>query len=262
MMSEPGTGSNRPTTGVSGMLPDLLAFCFGIGMAYVFHWETRDLVWSLWLSSLTIGYVTILSTIAGGVYLAWHIIRHQDFPQKMRKVALGVTGGIALFFLGFFSLHFCAFHAGHASFLSSFFPIEGLPEQRFVSAFMNPLLLWRTAFEYLVPLYGLFLIPVLIAEREHLFAAFTKAVRLARHIRGKDVEQLMQPNHFGKNKEVGRLFYQPYVNVIRMHFLILFFAFAHAWNLDSFPVYALVYAVCFFPWRKQFPQKARADITP
>jgi len=41
----------------------------------------------------------------------------------------------------------------------------------------------------------------------------------------------------------------PYRNVIRLHLLIFFFAFASFAELESFPVYAVVYAVYFFPWR-------------
>jgi hypothetical protein len=40
----------------------------------------------------------------------------------------------------------------------------------------------------------------------------------------------------------------PYKNVIRMHLLIFFFAFAHFMRLENFAVYAVVYAVYFFPW--------------
>ncbi len=261
MMPERKPSPNIQASRAVRMLPDLLAFGFGIGMAYLFHWETRDLVWSLWLSSLTIGYVTILSTIAGGVYLGLRIVRHEDFPAKMKTAALWGILGVALFFLGFFSLHFCAFHAGHASFLSSFFPIQGLPPERFSAAFMNPLLLWSTAFQYLFPLYGLFLLPILIAERDHVFASLTKALQLARRM-GPDE---LKPEHLlaarqqaGKNREIGRLFYQPYLNVIRMHILIFFFAFAQAWGMEGFPMYALVYAVYFFPWGKLFLKTAKA----
>mgnify|MGYP001545246846 FL=1 len=34
-----------------------------------------------------------------------------------------------------------------------------------------------------------------------------------------------------------------------MHMLIFFFFFAHFAKLESFAVYAVVYAVYFFPWR-------------
>jgi hypothetical protein len=41
----------------------------------------------------------------------------------------------------------------------------------------------------------------------------------------------------------------PYRNVIRMHLLIFFFAFAHFARLENFAVYAVVSAGYFFPWR-------------
>jgi hypothetical protein len=36
---------------------------------------------------------------------------------------------------------------------------------------------------------------------------------------------------------------------MRMHGLIFFFFFAHFAGLENFIVYAVVYAVYFFPWR-------------
>jgi hypothetical protein len=36
---------------------------------------------------------------------------------------------------------------------------------------------------------------------------------------------------------------------MRMHFLLFFFFFAHFAGLENFAVYAVVYAVYFFPWR-------------
>jgi hypothetical protein len=50
---------------------------------------------------------------------------------------------------------------------------------------------------------------------------------------------------------------QPYKNVVRMHLLIFFFAFAHFARLENFFVYAVVYAVYFFPWR--LVKKAKPD---
>ena len=43
-------------------------------------------------------------------------------------------------------------------------------------------------------------------------------------------------------------FLRPYLNVIRMHLLIFFFAFCHALHIESFLVFAVVYALYFFPW--------------
>src|SRR5688572_29514178 len=44
--------------------PDALAFSVGLAVAWWAGWTAGDLVWSLWLSSLVVGYSLILWTIA------------------------------------------------------------------------------------------------------------------------------------------------------------------------------------------------------
>jgi hypothetical protein len=44
------------TSRFSRVFPDLLAFIMGLGVAWFLKWETTDLVWSLWLWSLALGY--------------------------------------------------------------------------------------------------------------------------------------------------------------------------------------------------------------
>jgi hypothetical protein len=230
------------------ILPDLLAFVGGLGIAWMLGWRTTDLVWSLWLCSLVLGYLTILSTIGGGVYLGVAAIRDKALPAKDRPavILLGTFG--SLFLLGFFSLHFCGFHAGHAVFLSHFFPLQGLPKNVFSNAFMNPFLLWKTVLLHLIPVYGLFLIPAVVAERKYVFAALTKAVKAVHDGSYKDkVEGLMQSAK-GQKRPSHDPFSRPYINVIRMHLLIFFFAFCFMLKVDSVIVYAVVYFVYFFPW--------------
>ncbi|MEQ8514629.1 MAG: DUF6498-containing protein [Chromatocurvus sp.] len=94
------------------ILPDLLAFALGLSVAYYLEWDTTDLVWSLWLCSLVLGYLTLLSAIGSRAYLSLHMTRHEGFPgtQRASTGLIGMAAG--LFFLGFLSLHFCGFHAG------------------------------------------------------------------------------------------------------------------------------------------------------
>ena len=40
----------------SSALPDLVAFLVGLAIVWVRGWSTTDLIWSLWLSSLVVGY--------------------------------------------------------------------------------------------------------------------------------------------------------------------------------------------------------------
>jgi hypothetical protein len=46
---------------------DLLAFAETVACATVFRWQARDVIWGLWISSLTVGYATIVSNVVRGV---------------------------------------------------------------------------------------------------------------------------------------------------------------------------------------------------
>lgn len=233
------------------VLPNILAFGIGLGVAYFLKWETTDLVWSLWLCSLVLGYLTLLSAIGGGAYIGLHVIGHKDFKKKYRIHAVCAGIGIGLFFLGFFSLHFCGFHAGHSFFLRQFFPIDGMPKDGFGAAFMNPPLLWVQVFRHLVKPYGAFLVSVLITERKHVFQPLIKAVHAVHEGVNADgfVEGVRKVGKKSKDRELfGDAMGRPYINVVRLHLLIFFFAFCHFLKIESFAVYAVVYFVYFFPW--------------
>lgn len=237
-------GTRIASTAWRRAVPDLCAFALGLAVAWFLGWTTCDLVWSLWLSSLVLGYLTILSTIAGGLWVGLGVLRQPDFPAERRRLACLIGGGAALFMLGFFSLHFCGFHAGHATFLSFFFPLPNLPGTVFMRAFMNPFALWAAVFRHLLAPYGLFLIPAIIAEREHLLKPSRWAQSNASEIRSLLGGKVDRPSDAFKDP-----FKRPYANVVRMHLLIFFFAACHFLRVESFAVYAVVYFVYFFPWR-------------
>lgn len=231
---------------IGKIVPDLCAFAIGLSLAWFLNWETGDLVWSLWLCSLVVGYVTILIAIGSGAYIAIA----GSFGFEKRWVLLLVAAGLGVFFLGFFYVHFCGFHAGHSVFLNIFFPLEGAPEDGFGEAFMDPLLLWKFVFQFLIAPYGLFIIPAVIAEREHLIAPIIGARRMVREEEGESKSEVAQD-----------FLFRPYLNVVRMHILIFFFGLAHAFKIDSFLVYAVVYFVYFFPW-SEFRKKKKEGKGP
>jgi len=242
------------------VLPDIVAFGIGLGIAYLLKWETTDLVWSLWLCSLVLGYLTLLSTIGGGAYIGICAVRHKDFKKEHRKKAILIGTAVGLFFLGFFSIHFCGFHAGHSAFLGGFFPVEGMPNDGFGSAFSNPPLLWFLVFKHLMKPYGIFLVPAIIAERKHVFRSLFSAVRAVR--RGMTPDGPVESRRYDEPERkdshpIGDAMARPYVNVVRMHMLIFFFGFCHALKIDNFLVYAVVYSVYFFPWSEFKRLKAR-----
>ena len=132
----------------AGAWPDALAFVIGLALAWQFQWETRDLVWSLWLSSFVIGYAMIVWGIFGpGAEIAraaWRGRAELVGAPKMPAVAGGavlLAGG--LFLLAFFTVHFGGFHFVHSVFLNSFFPVE--PGTK---SFPGPALYWEVFLRY------------------------------------------------------------------------------------------------------------------
>ena len=97
---------------------DLFAFAGTVACATIFRWQARDIIWGLWISSLTVGYATIVSNVVRGVRTVLGSYR-----------VLAVIGGLGT--LAFFTFHFGMFHFVHAVFLSGFFPLEGAGEGPF-----------------------------------------------------------------------------------------------------------------------------------
>jgi hypothetical protein len=194
-------------------------------MAWRGRWTTGDLVWSLWLSSLVVGYATIVWTIlrpaiaiARGGWrdgaLTIQALGQTSVRSAAAAVPLLVIGG--LFLLTFFTVHFGMFHFVHSQFLAAFFPIDtGTGVRRGMVGMSIYLEVARR--------YWWFLPSAFLAER----GAFLR----------------------GSAATPGTGMMAPYRNVMRMHLLIFFFAFTHFARLDNFAVYAVVYAVYFFPWR-------------
>ncbi len=223
--------------------PDALAFVAGLGLAWYFKWETRDLVWSLWLSSLLVGYAMIVWNIFGpGATIARAVWQgRKDFPAESRLPA--VAGGAVLlvgglFMLAFFTVHFGGFHFVHSVFLNSFFPLGPVKNG------------WPGAALYLQVLrdYWPFVLVAAVAERNAFrLAPAEPAGSEDTSVTAEAIAARQARNAKASFGDAGMM--APYRNVMRLHFLIFFFAAAHFAKLDNFLVYAVVYAVYFLPWR-------------
>ncbi len=198
--------------------PELLAFALGLVAAALTGWDTTGLVWSLWLSSLTIGYLTIVLTIVRMVLSGTNALAKEIPAGKARAAApvLALFGGV--FLLAFFTVHFGGFHWGHSIFLNLFFPIHGgeSPQGEPVPSLADYGQVIKTGW-WFIPL-------ALVAERRKLFSGTTTSEKLENSLSA------------------------PYKNVIRLHLLIFFFAGASSSGAPAFLIYAVVYAVYFFPW--------------
>lgn len=222
-------GGTRPQASWGETWPDGLAFLAGLGMAWFFQWQTVDLVWSLWLSSLLFGYVLIIWSLVGPPLL---LVREGRFGA-----AAGAAVG-ATFMVAFFTVHFGLFHLVHSVILNSFFPVVGSSS----GGGLLPVEVYREVFQR----YWWFVPLALVAERHAFRLKPLPPEPPPTSVKAADIAQRKARN---ARLGLGVGAFLPYKNVVRLHLLIFFFAAAKLAWLDGFFVYALVYTVYFFPWR-------------
>jgi len=233
--------------------PDALAFGTGLALAWFGGWQTKDLVWSLWLSSLLVGYAMIVWMIfSPALFIATNAWRDRAMleNQPAGPVAAGGTillvGG--LFLLAFFTVHFGMFHFVHSVFLNLFFPVvQGKAQTPGLGLYLQ-----------VFAAYWPFVLVAAVAERKAFrwpasAAPAQDTAVTPEAIAARKLRNAMQGGMGGMMT--------PYKNVVRLHLLIFFFAFAHFAKLESFLIYVVVYAVYFFPWRLAFPGKTAAAVT-
>ncbi len=239
-----------PASSFKAAWPDCLAFVAGLALAWYAGWQTTDLIWSLWLSSLVVGYALIVWTVTlplrallrGQTEPVKGVVRGLDPPSPFWLAAASAKGATiafvsvgTLFGLAFFTIHFGGFHFVHSALLQGFFPIDGTAVHGFPTWAMYGEVLRR---------YWVFLPLAFLAERStfNRLGSATASAPVDVSVTAEAIARRKQ-----RNATSGMM--APYVGVIRMHMLIFFFAFAHFAHLENFIVYAVVYAVYFFPWR-------------
>ena len=252
--------SSAPRSWSSG-LPDLLAFAVGLAVVWVRGWSTTDLIWSLWLSSLVVGYALIVWAVLQPALellgLGWrHRAEVEASPAwrdpRARMLMLGVALVSAALYLAFFTTHFGGFHFIQSQFLLSSYPLG------FEYHTMNRATLAEVVRRYWPALPSAFL------ARRYAFTrrALGGLGRLDQR-RGQSWGQSRGPSR-GQTPQVSDPLAQqrgnwdemaesrvfgPYLQVMRMHVVIIAFSALHAARRESFAVFAAVYALYFFPWR-------------
>ncbi|HPR64443.1 MAG TPA: DUF6498-containing protein [Thermoanaerobaculia bacterium] len=263
---------------------DVLLFVATVSLAVVNHWEVTDLVWSLWISSLTLGYSFLMVPIAS------MILRGDPGtmigPGKSPKVPAGAPRAIqalpmnifvlfvAIFMIGF---HMITFWIVLLVGLSTLLGIGGMLRDR-------PAWSWCPDPGALIPrtlivlpfalfLFGFFTIhfvgfhfvhgiflngffPILQESPfgktiEGTFEHFLSLVQISflRYWPFVAFSALSRiPDYIRAwNHEGGNFMFKPYINVVRMHIMIFVFAFAAAAGLKDALLYPLL-VVYFFPW--------------
>lgn len=193
-------------------LLDFGVFYATIILAAKQNWQATDLVWSLWVSSLLLGYLYILLAIAGFVNQT-----NRAIPSLVSDIFI-LLGG--LFVLAFFTFHFGFFHLIHAIFLDEFFPLFGAD---------------GPGMEFSVMTVFIFIGELL--KRYWPFLLFSVLSRWTSYVQAYST------------KERKAMMYMPYVNVVRMHLMILLLGFLSVTtNIQGYGLY-IVLIFYFFPFK-------------
>ena len=204
---------------------ELTGFFLSLVLAIALGWSLPDLVWSMWLSSLVIGFAYI-------VYSIYH--SSSAIKNKAGRV-------LAIIFpVLFFMVHFGGFHFVHSIFLNAFLTPGGImdlqgnwemlpsehgngitfvnkdaPKDADIMDFLPDYpLIFRTYF---------WILPIAFLSNISLFSTPEKGPALA------------------------------YKNVIKLHLLIFIFAGLAAAHLNLFYIYLFTFAWFFFPFSAFLP---------
>jgi hypothetical protein len=213
---------------------DVLAFVGGLAAAWYAGWQTTDLVWSMWLASFVVGYSILVWNLTSSLRELGGAVIRERTPVSQWAASAAILSVPMLVGLAFFTVHFGGFHLVHSVFLANFFPLEPNAAEQ-TSGFPG----WETYGEVFLR-YWIFLPLAFLAER----TAFTFGTPPP-----ADTAVTAQAIHARQKSSGSADMMAPYKNVIRMHLLIFFFAAVHFAKIENFAVYAVVYAVYFFPWR-------------
>ncbi len=199
---------------------DALLFVVSAASAIAFAWSPKELVWGLWLSSLVVGFTTIvIGVVAAAARRPGELLRPPGRgttappavdPTDLPAVARMLLGaGI----LAFFTFHFGMFHFVHGCFLESFFPLDesGATDLGFFALAAH--------FGDIVAIGWPLALTTLIGSIDELKRALTRF----------DVTS-------------------PYRSVVRMHFFIIGYGFLQVLGLSSSGVTVVVLAIYWFPF--------------
>ena len=199
------------------VLISLISFFTVLILATLQEWRINELVWSLWISSLSLGYTFLISSIvAKAIHQGMAHTENESPESEINSVhpligwTMAIGGGI--FAIAFFTVHFGMFHFVHGIFLNLFFPLQEVSQGDIPNFFI----LIKTCLTTFWPVI--------------LFSLIMQIKNFQQII-------LSPGNDF---------FAMPYKNVIKMHISILLFAFLSMANVsDIFLPYLLI--LYFFP---------------
>lgn len=201
------------------VLISLISFFIVLILATLQEWRINELVWSLWISSLSIGYTFLISAIVAKAIHRGMAHSEIVLPGVQKWLShpligwiIAIVGGI--YTIAFFTVHFGGFHFVHGIFLNLFFPIQEVSQGDLPNFFI----IIKTC-----------------------LTTFWPVILLSMLMQIKNFQQII----LFPEKD---LLAMPYKNVVKMHISIILFAFLSKARVNDIilPYLLILY---FFPFQ-------------
>lgn len=280
----------------SSFLVEIALFAIAVALSVYYGWTARDLLWSLWISSLTVGYCSILAGIGRNLIsgkMTDNAFSGKDAaranPDQRKLQSPGAL--LAAFFLlpiaGFFGFSLItliyALFAGLSIGLAVLRYRAGEPESPGARFAMNAMInLPGTAFllcfftihfggfhfvhsiflNGFFPLTGDNPFGKSIEGTFGMFVTFISVCIISYwpFIVTSAVASFSDIKNTVTGKK-GDIFLNPYKNVIKMHLMIFIIAFMGAGGLNQYILYAAL-VIYFFPFSKLFAFRKKTQELP
>lgn len=224
---------------IKSYFTELFLFSFSLAAAYFIGWSNTDLIWSLWITSLVVGYVTIFRTTVAPLTLLAKLIRSPEDGKKFRelpattklKIAIFVLFfiPISLFYVVFLSFHFFFFHFFIAYWLQGLMPHSGITDI-LDDANGGQFYVYFQIIKTLLLSYWIIVIEKLIFDYRTNWKS------------GSNKATPVQQNFFSFEGLT-----RPYVQVMRILALMLLLFWLHETGINQYLIYAVIFSLFFFP---------------
>lgn len=204
------------------LIISFVSFGFIFVTAQLQKWEAGDMVWSLWITSLTLGYCYLLAGITSNT-ISSQVNNVDDFlaeilpPSAQSGIKFGFQFIGALLQLIFFTFHFGLFHFVHSFFLNEFFPLLDRPFERLTDLVTFVTVSLQTYW------------PVIVFS---FFSSLRKFQRVLLQV---------EPDYIKR----------PYINVVKIHLSIFAFAGLSFTGVKDW-LLPVIFIVYFFPFSATF----------
>jgi hypothetical protein len=214
-----------------------------MAIAHFSGWNNTDLLWSFWITSLVVGYVSIFQTSVAPLSLLIKlnpikeiIKKFSELPtaDKLKSIIFTVIFiPFSLFMFLFLSVHFLIFHLFLAYFLQIGYPHSSLTE----------ILLHSTSGQFYTSIEIILTI---------LFSYWIIVLqKLILDYRYHSQNQKNQVTNYQRSGNAELFSFEgikrPYIQAARIHITIFLLLLLDAVELNQYFIYVIIYILFFFP---------------